>query len=155
MAIRRTKLKPDPRGDFRPYLGLRRDSTPQRFNLGRDFSEAERRRDRIQTLYRESEAARQSYGQPSSWTECALAAARFISQGICQVPVPSHKTVNEVAEVGENGIWIGNYDPCWDELSPEALFWSHGVASRLYPSVNWVLPETANSRQAILFGQQV
>ena len=156
MAIRRTKLRPDPRGDFRPYIGVRRDGTPQRFNLGRDLSEAERRRDRIQTLYRECEAARQSYAKPPSWTECALAAARSISQGVNQVPVPSHETVNEVAEAGDDkSIWIGHYDPCWDALSPEAMFWSHGVASRLYPSVNWVLPETPNRHQTILFGQQV
>ena len=99
------------------------------WNLGRDLSEAERRRDRIQTLYRESEAARQSYAKPPSWTECALAAARSISQGVNQVPVPSHETVNEVAEAGDDkSIWIGHYDPCWDALSPEAMFWSHGVA---------------------------
>lgn len=155
MSIRRTKLKPDPRGDFRPYIGVRLDGSPQRFNLGRDLSEAERRRDRIQLLYRESEAARQCYGLTPSWTDCALAAARSISQGMNQVPVPSHKIVNEVAEADGNKIWVGHYDPCWEVQSPEALFWSHGVASRLYPSVNWVLPETANSRQAIHLGQQV
>jgi hypothetical protein len=33
--------------------------------------------------------------------------------------------------------------------------WSHGVASRHYPSVNWLLPEGRFGEAAVRYGQQV
>ena len=66
MDTRKTSLKLDTRGDYRPYIGYRKDGKQQRFNLGTDLVLAVRRRDRIQKLYSESVAARRSYSmQPS------------------------------------------------------------------------------------------
>lgn len=152
MTTRRTTLKPDPRGDFRPYIGLRTDGKQQRFNLGNDPNEAERRRDRIQQVYRESVAARQAYAQTPSWTAAALHAAKLIEQGLQHVPVPSAKVVNEAVGGAFN---IGMFDPCWPERDPESLVWSHAVTSRLYPSVNWVMPDDSTGRAAIDFGRMV
>jgi hypothetical protein len=152
VTTRRTTLKPDPRGDFRPYIGLRKDGKQQRFNLGTDPSEAERRRDRIQHLYRESVAARRAYGQSPSWTAAALHAAKLIEQGLQHVPVPSATVVNEA--VG-GAFDMGMFNPCWQHHDPESLVWSHAVASRLYPSVHWIMPDDATGRAAIDFGRMM
>lgn len=105
MTTRRTTLKPDPRGDFRPYIGLRKDGKQQRSNLGNDPIETERRRDRIQQVYRESVAARQAYRQTPNWTAVALHTARMIEQGLQNVPVPPAKIVNEAAGGGDKRHW--------------------------------------------------
>ena len=151
MTTRRTTLKPDPRGDFRPYIGVRKDGKQQRFNLGTDPAEAERKRDRIQRVYRESVAVRNSYGLSPSWTAAALHAAKLIEQGFQQVPLPPPNAVNEAAEGSSYD--IGSYNPCWQGLEPEALVWGHAVASRQYPSVTWILPSGSSGRAAIDFGQ--
>lgn len=152
METRKTTLKADPRGDFRPYIGFRKDGKQQRFNLGDELAEAERRRDRIQRLYSESVAARRSYGQSPSWTEAALHAAKLIERGFHQIPLPEPAVVNEACG---DGLEIGNFDPCWNPLAPEALMWSHAVASRHYPSINWMLPDGNPGQAAIRFGQQL
>lgn len=152
MDTRKTSLKPDPRGDFRPYIGYRKDGKQQRFNLGDDLAEAERRRDRIQRLYAESTAARRSYGLSPSWTEAALHAAKLIEKGFHQIPLPTPQVVNEVCG---DGLEIGSYDPCWNPLAPEALMWSHAVASRHYPSVHWLLADGNAGRAAVRLGQQL
>lgn len=151
MQTRKTTLKPDPRGDYRPYIGYRKDGKQQRFNLGSDLTEAERRRDRIQALYAESVAARRCYALQPSWTEAALYAAKLIEEGLQQIPLPEPKVINEACGCME----IGNFDPCWHPLLPEALVWSHGVASRHYPSVNWLLPEGRFGAAAVQYGQQI
>ncbi len=152
METRKTVLKPDPRGDYRPYIGYRKDGKQQRFNLGNNLADAERRRDRIQRLYAESVAARQSYRQQPSWTDAALYAAKMIEDGFEQIALPLASVINEAC--GPK-LEIGGYDACWDELSPRALIWGHMVASRLYRSVNWLLPQGAEGQAAIEFGQKL
>ena len=68
---------------------LRKDGKQQRFNLGPNRDEAERRRHRVQRLYAESVLVRENYGEAPSWTEAALYAARLIAAGQMQVTVPS------------------------------------------------------------------
>ncbi|MCA9233192.1 MAG: hypothetical protein KDA57_21275, partial [Planctomycetales bacterium] len=142
---RQTELTADPRGDFRPYIGYRKDGKQQRFNLGKNNTEAKARVDRIRRLYLESIAVRESYQLKPSWTEAALHAARNIAQGMEQVPLPSCHVIDEAC--GER-LQYPDYDPCWDPALPAAMLWSHAVASRLYPSVNWVFPDTAAGRVA-------
>lgn len=150
MQTRRTALKIDSRGDYRPYIGVRKDGKQQRFNLGRDLAEAERRRDRIQRLFAESVAALASFRHPPYWSEAALQAAKMIADGFDQVVIPPPATLNEIAPPGYD---LGDYDPCWAPLNPAALVWSHAVATRLYPSVKWVLPEGGVGREAVREGQ--
>lgn len=151
MATRRTTLKPDPRGDYRPYIGVRKDGKQQRFNLGSDHAEAERRRDRIQQVYRESVAIRQHYGdQPASWTDAALHAAKLIQQGFTHVPIPSPHVVNEAAGEAYD---IGQYDSEWSDHETFAMVWSHSITSRHYPSVNWVLPDDKSGHAALELGR--
>jgi hypothetical protein len=152
VATRRTTLKPDPRGDYRPYIGIRKDGKQQRFNLGADPAEAERRRDRVQQVYRESMATRRNYGLRKSWTEAALHAAKLIQQGFTHVPVPSPHVVNEAAGAARD---IGQYDAEWSEHEPFAMVWSHTIATRHYPSVNWVLSDGEPGRISLEFGQQM
>lgn len=152
METRKTSLKLDNRGDYRPYIGYRKDGKQQRFNLGTDLALAERRRDRIQKLYAESVAARRSYSMQPSWTEAALYAAKMIEGGFEQIHLPAPSVVNEVCGPDRE---IGTYDPCWNPLSPAAIIWSHAVASRLYPSVNWLLPEGPIGENAIEYGQKL
>jgi hypothetical protein len=91
-------------------------------------------------------------GLQPSWTDAALHAAKLIEDGLLQIPLPEPKVINEVVGEGEE---LGDYDACWHPLFPEALMWSHGVASRHYPSVNWLLPEGRFGEAAVRYGQQV
>lgn len=50
---------------------------------------------------------------------------------------------------------IGMFDPCWHERDPESLVWSHAVASRQHPSVNWVMTDDSAGRAAIEFGRMM
>ena len=152
METRRTTLKPDPRGDFRPYIGYRKDGKQQRFNLGSNLAQVEIRRDRIQKLYTESVAARRSVKLPPSWTEAALHAAKMIADGFDQIVLP---LASVVTEAYGPALEVGGYDACWDEHSPRALIWSHSVASRLYPSVKWLLPGGIESELAVTIGQKM
>jgi hypothetical protein len=54
--------------------------------------------------------------------------------------------VNEA--IGE-GRKIGAYECEWDIDEPQAILWSHSVASRHYPSVKWILPHSAAGTVAI------
>jgi hypothetical protein len=54
MPVRRRVLKPDQMGRYRPYLGYRLDGKQQRFNLGTDKAEAERRMSRLYDLWDEN-----------------------------------------------------------------------------------------------------
>lgn len=86
MPARKTDLKPDAQGRYRPYLGwkLGEDGVRRqhRFNLGSDRKEAERRMARLRELWAESEKAA---GEPT-WTPFALGAANQIAQGIYKIP---------------------------------------------------------------------
>lgn len=86
MAVRKTELKPDSKGRYRPYLGwkvgddgVRRQ---HRFNLGADRREAERRMARLRELWEENEKVA---GEPT-WTPFALSAANSIAQGDYKIP---------------------------------------------------------------------
>lgn len=86
MPARKTDLKPDAQGRYRPYLGwkigedgIRRQ---HRFNLGTDRKEAERRIARLRELWAENEKAA---GEPT-WFPFALSAANQIAQGIYRIP---------------------------------------------------------------------
>ncbi len=149
MPTRKTTLRTDPRGDYRPYIGRREDGKSPRFNLGKSLPEAEIRAERIRQLYLESEAVRMSYGQPPTWTAAALHAAKLIQHGHQQIPLPSAHVINEAAGDGPD---IGGYRCDWSDDDPNAVLWSHAVASRHYPSVNWILPDNASGREALKRG---
>ena len=81
MSARKTDLKPDALGRYRPYLGwkvgddgVRRQ---HRFSLGTDRKEAERRMARLRELWAENETVA---GEPT-WTPFALSCANQIAQG--------------------------------------------------------------------------
>ena len=93
-----------------------------------------------------------SYGQAGSWTAAALHAAKLIQHGFEQIPLPSPHVINEAAGDGPD---IGKYRCEWSEDDPQAIFWSHAVASRQYRSVNWILPDTSAGRAAIKLGDAI
>lgn len=66
MAVRKRSLKPDPKGRYRPYLGSRIDGKQQRFNLGSDRAEAERRMNRLYELWSENVRANGEKGLVAS-----------------------------------------------------------------------------------------
>ncbi|MFN3160033.1 MAG: hypothetical protein ACE37I_12020, partial [Rubinisphaera brasiliensis] len=78
MPARRRTLRKDPKGYFRPYIGVRIDGKPQRFNLGRDETEAERRFHRISQLWEESCRVMKD----ERWQPFALAAAKWLAKGV-------------------------------------------------------------------------
>ncbi len=152
MDTRRKARKPDPTRGDRPYIGYRKDGKQQRFSLGNEPLQAKLREDRIRQLYLESIAVRKSYRSGPSWTEAALYAAKHIATGLQQIPLPSPDVINEAIDDGKE---IGEYNVCWDPTSPQALIWSHAVASRHYPSVHWVLPVGPVGQNALTYGQEV
>lgn len=142
MNTRTKQRKTDSERGDRPYIGYRVDGKQHRFSLGTDPKQAKIREEKIKVLYAESVAARKRYGQQKpSWTEAALYAAKEIASGKDQVEVPSAETLNEVAMA--NGLEIGEFDCDWTPDNPASIFWSHSVASQLYPSVKWILPQGA------------
>lgn len=151
MATRRNPLKRDERGDFRPYIGYRTDGKQPRFNLGNDEPEAQRRRERIYRLYDECCKVRKNYGEEPCWTEAGLYAAKLIAEGQQQICVPHPRIINEAAGEGKE---IGQYDSNWNPHDPFPLIWAHAVASRHYPSINWILPKEGAS-EAIEFEQSM
>jgi hypothetical protein len=86
MAVRKHALKPDPQGRYRPYLGYRIDGKQQRFNLGTDKTEAERRMNRLYELWRENVAA----NSEAVWSPPALAFAKDIAKGNRRIEYPFH-----------------------------------------------------------------
>lgn len=153
METRRKSRKSDPKRGDRPYIGYRKDGKQQRFSLGADPLQAKLREDRIRQLYLESIAVRKSFGGEPSWTEAALYAAKQIANGLQHISVPSPDVINEAIQ--RNDLEIGQYNACWDPTSPQALIWSHAVASRHYPSVHWVLPVGPVGQNALAFGQEL
>ena len=83
---RKTKLNKNSRGLIPKEVGYL-DRVKQRqpkFNLGSDEKEAEKRLNRIQELFDDSQRAT---GLPI-WTGFALNAAKLIARGIYQIPFP-------------------------------------------------------------------
>jgi integrase len=152
VPTRKHALRPDPRGDIRPYIGVRIDGTAQRFNLGKDLRQAGVLEERIRTLYRESEALRLSYVQTPSWTAAALHAAKLIQTGLEQIPLPAAAIVNEAAGDGPD---MHGFKCVWtkEEGRAEAIFWAHAIASRQYPSVKWLLPDAPAGRLVNDYGE--
>ena len=94
-VVRRTKptrirsLSPDANGYYRPYVGWKMPDWPQghrrvqnRFNLGKDLTEAQRRYTRIQELYADSCRATEE----DVWSPFALGAANLLAQGVYRIP---------------------------------------------------------------------
>lgn len=84
MAIRKRTLKPDPQGRYRPCLGYRIDGKQQRFNLGMDKPEAERRLNRLYELWQENVAANGA----EVWSPLALHFAKEIAKGKRRIEYP-------------------------------------------------------------------
>lgn len=84
MAVRKRALKPDPQGRYRPYLGYRIDGKQQRFNLGMDKPEAERRMNRLYELWQENVAA----NGEEVWSPLALHFAKGIAKGKRRIEYP-------------------------------------------------------------------
>jgi hypothetical protein len=88
MATRDRDLRPDAQGRYRPYLGwklgpdgVRRQ---QRFNLGTDRKEAERRLAKLRELYEDNCRA----GGDDFWTNLGLSFAEKIAQGESRISFP-------------------------------------------------------------------
>lgn len=84
MAVRKRNLKPDPKGRYRPYLGCRVDGKQQRFNLGADRAEAERRMNRLYELWEENVRA----NEEEVWSPLALHFAKRIAEGKRKIEYP-------------------------------------------------------------------
>ncbi len=84
MAVRKRALKPDPQGRYRPYLGYRVDGKQQRFNLGTDKVEAERRMNRLYELWQENVAA----NREEVWSPLALSFAKEVAKGNRKIEYP-------------------------------------------------------------------
>jgi hypothetical protein len=84
MAVRKRALKPDPQGRYRPYLGYRIDGKQQRFNLGMDKPEAERRMNRLYELWQENVNA----NGEEVWSPLALHFAKEVAKGKRQIEYP-------------------------------------------------------------------
>jgi len=84
MAVRKRSLKPDPKGRYRPYLGSRIDGKQQRFNLGADRAEAERRMNRLYELWEENVRA----NGEEVWSPLALHFAKQIAEGKRKIEYP-------------------------------------------------------------------
>lgn len=78
MPIRKRELKPDQMGRYRPYLGYRIDGKQQRFNLGTDKVEAERRLNRLFELWGENVRV----NGEEVWSPRALSFALQVAGGI-------------------------------------------------------------------------
>jgi hypothetical protein len=81
MPARKRALKPDPQGRYRPCLGYRIDGKQQRFNLGTDKVEAERRMNRLYELWQENVAA----NGEEVWSPLALSFAKEVANGIRKI----------------------------------------------------------------------
>jgi hypothetical protein len=84
VTTRKRSLNPDPKGQYRPYIGKYHAADgvlrPYRFNLGTDRKEAERRYSRLQELYDESCKV-----AGDLWAPPALAYAKQIASGAMKV----------------------------------------------------------------------
>jgi hypothetical protein len=71
MTLRKTQLKPDAKGRYRPYLGWKVGDDGKRrqhrFNLGTDRKEADRRTARLRELWVENEKAAGGSHQDLIW----------------------------------------------------------------------------------------
>ncbi|HEX4129571.1 MAG TPA: hypothetical protein VHZ24_05975 [Pirellulales bacterium] len=77
VATRRRTLRPDDNGDYRPYIGWREPAKQQRFNLGKDLTEAEWRYAAIHRLY--ADDCRES--EQNLWSLRGLTFAKEIAAG--------------------------------------------------------------------------
>lgn len=91
MPVRKRALKPDPMGRYRPYLGYRIDGKQQRFNLGTDKIEAERRFNRLFELWGENVRA----AGKEVWCPLALAFARQVAEGKRRIEYPLSSQILE------------------------------------------------------------
>ncbi|MDD4271139.1 MAG: hypothetical protein PHN77_23210, partial [Thermoguttaceae bacterium] len=100
MPSRKTDLRPDAKGRYRPYLGwkLGEDGIRRqhRFNLGTDRKEADARMGRLRELWAEVERVAQD-GEPI-WTPFTLYAANLIAGGTYKIPCPFTLSVVEQVE---------------------------------------------------------
>ena len=100
MPSRKTDLRPDAKGRYRPYLGWKvgEDGVRRqhRFSLGTDRKEAEARMSRLRELWAELE--RLAKGVEPTWTPFTLNAADLIAQGIYKIPYPFDLSVSEQVE---------------------------------------------------------
>ncbi|MCP4685957.1 MAG: hypothetical protein GY867_11020 [bacterium] len=84
MAVLKRNLKPNPKGRYCPYLGCRVDDKQQRFNLGSDRAEAERRMNRLYELWEENVRA----NEEEVWSPLALHFAKRIAEGKRKIEYP-------------------------------------------------------------------
>ena len=91
MPVRKRLLKPDPMGRYRPYLGYRIDGKQQRFNLGTDKTEAERRFNRLFELWGENVSA----AGEEVWSPLALGFARQVAEGKRKIEYPFSSRILE------------------------------------------------------------
>lgn len=100
MPSRKTDLRPDAKGRYRPYLGwkLGEDGIRRqhRFNLGTDRKEADARMGRLRELWAEVERVAQD-GEPI-WTPFTLYAANLIAGGNYKIACPFTLSVAEQVE---------------------------------------------------------
>lgn len=84
MPVRKRTLKPDTMGRYRPYLGYRVDGKQQRFNLGTDKIEAERRFNRLFELWTENVRA----AGEELWSPLAIVFAKQVAEGKRRIEYP-------------------------------------------------------------------
>lgn len=100
MPARKTELRPDAKGRYRPYLGWKAGDDgvrrQHRFNLGTERKQAEARMSRLRELWKEVEKVAEE--AESIWTPFTLYAANLIAEGIYKIPYPYDPSVSEQVE---------------------------------------------------------
>jgi hypothetical protein len=129
LSIRKRALKPDPQGRYRPYLGYRIDGKQQRFNLGTDKVEAERRMNRLYELWQENVVV----NGEEVWSPLALDFAKDVAKGKRKIEYPFQHRFLEADDPAAEYAQMLNVDrqrfPSLDLLPTDLALYSAGVDS--------------------------
>ncbi len=148
--IRRHRRRTDDGKGYRRLIAGRRFRLP----AGLDAREAERRFLLIEALWRDNQNFCRQFDCELDWVEIALWAADHVRRGQLRVPLPPFDYIASSIAFGDWPIRLElilrrHTDDHGNWTIPEtidALTWDealtfHEALSRLFPSVNWLLPE--------------
>ena len=150
MPVRKRALKPDPQGRYRPCLGYRIDGKQQRFNLGMDKPEAERRMNRLYELWQENVAA----NGEDVWSPLALHFAKEVAKGKRRIEYPFQTHFLEADDPAAEYSQMVHVErqrfPSLDIVPTDPALYSAGVErnERLVGSSDWSVQRCSNFKIA-------